>query len=103
APPSPCKTFYQDLLTRATTPPPSTRAARPEVSPELDEVIARMMALRPDDRYPSAEAVMQALLPFLSPVLRDRIILSGGRSSGQALWKTAQKADESARVYRVLI
>jgi serine/threonine protein kinase len=38
---------------------------RPEVPAELDAIIARMMAKEPDDRYPSAAAVAEALLPFL--------------------------------------
>ncbi len=100
--PFPSKNIYKGLMNRAGTPPPSARLVRPEVPAELDEVIARMMAMNPDDRYPSAEAIMQGLLPFLSPVLRDRFILSAGRSSGEALWKRS-KEDCLPRSYRVLI
>ncbi len=46
-------------------PPPSARALRPEVPAGLDAVLSRMMAADPDQRYPSAEAAMRALLPFL--------------------------------------
>ena len=35
-------------------PPPSARARRPELSPEIDEVLQRAMAKDPDDRFPSA-------------------------------------------------
>jgi response regulator RpfG family c-di-GMP phosphodiesterase len=44
---------------------PSLRTARPELPPELDRVMSKMMALDPEDRYPNPQAVMQALLPFL--------------------------------------
>jgi response regulator RpfG family c-di-GMP phosphodiesterase/serine/threonine protein kinase len=109
--PFPCKNLYKDLVNRLVAPPPSVRgapqSARSDVPPELDDVIARMMAIKADDRYPSAEAVLQALVPFLSPVVRDRFILSGGKSSGEALWKPTaawQPADgERERAYRVLI
>ena len=55
-----------DLLSR-TEAPPSVRAFEPAVPPGLDAVVARMMATNPDDRYPTAEAVTRALLPFLKP------------------------------------
>jgi response regulator RpfG family c-di-GMP phosphodiesterase len=45
--------------------PPSARVLRPEVPAGLDAVLSRMMALDPAHRYPSAEAVMRALLPYL--------------------------------------
>lgn len=48
-----------------TDPPPSARAWRPELPTGLDAVLGRMMAPDPDQRYPTAEAVMRALLPYL--------------------------------------
>ena len=58
----------EDLAARLTQPPPSACAAFGRRSPaELDAVVARMMALNPDDRYPTPQAVMRALLPFLQP------------------------------------
>jgi hypothetical protein len=35
-------------------PPPSARARRPALNPEMDEVLQRTMAKDPDDRFPSA-------------------------------------------------
>ncbi|HEX4591324.1 MAG TPA: serine/threonine-protein kinase, partial [Gemmataceae bacterium] len=54
----------EDLRLRLTQPPPSARAVRREVPSQLDNVIARMMAVDPADRYPTAETVMRDLLPF---------------------------------------
>lgn len=58
-------TFVEVLLRRLNQPPPSARARRPEVPAALDAVVARMMACHPDVRYPTAQAVMNALLRFL--------------------------------------
>jgi response regulator RpfG family c-di-GMP phosphodiesterase/tRNA A-37 threonylcarbamoyl transferase component Bud32 len=55
------------LLQRLTQPAPSLRSVMPDAPPELDAVLARMMALNPDDRYQCPQAVMRALLPFLKP------------------------------------
>jgi response regulator RpfG family c-di-GMP phosphodiesterase/serine/threonine protein kinase len=55
------------LASRQVAAPPSLRAVRPELPRGLDEVIARMMALNPEDRYRTPRAVIQALLPFLKP------------------------------------
>src|SRR5205085_114947 len=60
----PQNNFAQDLLARLRQAPPSVREVRPEVPAELDAVVSRLMAVTPDDRYPSAQAVMRALLPF---------------------------------------
>ncbi len=57
--------LVRDLLNSLNLPPPSVRASRPEVSAELDAVVARMMAVEPANRYPTPQAAMQALLPFI--------------------------------------
>jgi len=54
----------QELIHRQTQPPPSARNRRPDISPDLDAVVKRMMALEPDDRYAAPAAVLRALLPF---------------------------------------
>ncbi|HSQ58148.1 MAG TPA: HD domain-containing phosphohydrolase, partial [Gemmata sp.] len=51
--------------------PPSARAIRSDVPAGLDAVLSRMMAIEPAHRYPTAEAAMRALLPFL-PGLSSR-------------------------------
>jgi len=54
----------QDINRRLNQGPPSIRTTNPELPPQLDAVVSRMMALQPEHRYPSAQAVMSALLPF---------------------------------------
>ncbi|HXX69017.1 MAG TPA: protein kinase [Polyangiaceae bacterium] len=45
---------------------PSLGKLRPEIPMQLDRVIARALAKSPSDRYPSAEMLAAALLPFAS-------------------------------------
>ncbi|MBD0290298.1 MAG: serine/threonine protein kinase [Thermoleophilia bacterium] len=42
-------------------PVPSVRDLRPELSPRLDDVLRRAMAKRPEDRFPSLDALLAAL------------------------------------------
>ena len=56
------------IAARLTQPPPEVRASRPDVPVALDGVIRRMMAHQPEDRYPTPQAAMRALLPFVNPV-----------------------------------
>ncbi|MBM3978943.1 MAG: response regulator [Planctomycetes bacterium] len=49
-------------------PPPSARAVRAEVPAGLDAVLSRALAADPEQRYPSADALARALLPFLPQV-----------------------------------
>ncbi|HMC63648.1 MAG TPA: protein kinase [Gemmataceae bacterium] len=91
-----------DLVSRLTQPPPSVRALRPEVPVALDAVVARMMALKVEDRYPTPQAVMQALLRFLEPSSRDLLASSSPAATGQqaVLSGTTRTA---SRVHQVLI
>jgi response regulator RpfG family c-di-GMP phosphodiesterase len=91
------------LALRATEPPPSVRTVRPEVPAELDALLTRLMAVNPDDRYPSAQAVMRALLPFLKPELRDHLLTPAVRSAGSRPGVPINAVPEGARVHRVLI
>jgi response regulator RpfG family c-di-GMP phosphodiesterase len=91
----------QDLVQRLTTAPPSVCAARPELPGGLDTVVAKMMAVKPEDRYPDGQAVMRALLPFLEVRRRETVAAtlplsapsrSGGKGPGAG-----------PRVHRVLV
>ncbi|MBY0528270.1 MAG: protein kinase [Gemmataceae bacterium] len=93
-----------DLAVRLTQSAPSVRSVRPDVPPELDVVVSRMMALKPENRYATPQAVMRALLPFLPRYDRSERswpALSHGSPTSLA---TAKEASAStSRVSRVLI
>jgi response regulator RpfG family c-di-GMP phosphodiesterase len=55
---------FADVIA-ALGPPPSARGVRGDVPAGLDAVLSRMMTADPAQRYPSADAAMRALLPFL--------------------------------------
>jgi response regulator RpfG family c-di-GMP phosphodiesterase len=61
----------QDLASRLQTPPPSLCRKHPELPRELVAVLKRLMALKPEDRFDTPQAVMRALLPFLKTDLRE--------------------------------
>ena len=53
-----------EIARRMTQPPPSVRTYRPEVPAALDEVLANLLAPKPENRYPDPQAVLRALTPF---------------------------------------
>jgi len=75
-------TAVEKLVQHQMEEPPSIRKIRRDAPAELDKVIRKLMAKRPEDRYASAAAAAEALLPFTSasqkaaparlPILRDR-------------------------------
>jgi response regulator RpfG family c-di-GMP phosphodiesterase len=100
-PPFPARdNVVQELAARLTQQPPSARARRPEVPAELDAVVRKMMALAPQDRYQTPQAVMKALLPFLKPDLRDDQP-AGGQLERPLSGSLA--GESGAKVHRVLL
>lgn len=61
-----------DRAQRLIQAPPQLRNVRPDLSPGLEKVVARMMALAPDDRYFTPQGVLRALQPFLSVEVATR-------------------------------
>jgi response regulator RpfG family c-di-GMP phosphodiesterase len=61
--------WARQVAARLSEPPPDVRALRTDASPELAAVIRRMMAHQREDRYPTPQSVMRALLPFVNPVV----------------------------------
>jgi serine/threonine protein kinase len=62
--PFPEGSLMKKLYYHQTTPPRPPSHYRPEVPPELDEVILRMLAKSPDDRFQTPAEVAQALEPW---------------------------------------
>jgi response regulator RpfG family c-di-GMP phosphodiesterase/serine/threonine protein kinase len=70
----------EKLLRRMTMPAVTVRSVRPEVSSELDALVARMLALEPERRPPTMAAVQQALRPFLeTPTVAHTGILTSAQ------------------------
>jgi eukaryotic-like serine/threonine-protein kinase len=63
-PPYAAKDLPQLLRTIAAGNPPSARARRPELPPMLDAAVLRAMCAEPQGRFPSVEALAEALQPF---------------------------------------
>jgi response regulator RpfG family c-di-GMP phosphodiesterase len=99
----PGSSMTETLVRRLTQPPPSLRAVAPELSADLDAVLARMLAVRPDDRFATPQEVMRALLPFIRPEVQ-----LGGRASGPSSVSMrdalrAEGLDNVATTHRILL
>src|SRR5258707_7435387 len=76
---------------------------RPEIHAELDAVLARMMALKPDDRYATPQAVMEALAPFVKPEMRDHLLLPASQAVADLALALPQETPGSTRMHHLLI
>lgn len=94
-----------EVARRLTEPPPSVRTLRPDVPPQLDAVVARMMATNLMDRYALPEAVMQAMVPFLNLDMKDHLLysptLENAASSQNALGRQASMGKVTHHVLAV--
>ncbi len=59
--PYPAPNIVTAAMRHLNDPVPSVRSARPEISPRVDAVVRRAMAKRPEDRYPTTDALIGAL------------------------------------------
>jgi len=89
-----------DTACRLLRPPPSVRAWRAEIAADLDAVVARMLAPDPDDRYPTPQAAMRALLPFLKPEVHEHLLLTAEPGIGRYA-ATLEQAE--SRMQHILI
>jgi WD40 repeat protein len=71
-PPFPEGTAAEKLNRHACEEPTPLAALRPEVPEGLAAVVGRMMAKRPEDRYPTAAAAAEALRPYADAVPQGR-------------------------------
>lgn len=94
----------QDLVNRLKQVPPSIRLWQPDLPVELDAVVSRMMAVEPDERFPTPQAVMQALLPFLPSKSHDPTRLSSSSvSCDQRFVLLPEQKPSPARPRHVLV
>ena len=90
-------TLMEAVMRRRQQAPLSARALRADIPQDLENVMGRMLALRPEDRYPTPQAVMHALLPFLeNPALAHAPTKSSAGGPDQML--TAEAGTRPARV-----
>jgi response regulator RpfG family c-di-GMP phosphodiesterase/serine/threonine protein kinase len=94
-------TEMEVLIRRLTQQPPSLRKVMPNLPASLDEVVTRMMALKPEDRYATPQEVMLALLPFLRP--DSSLNLLSKRTSSSEMFARGGGLAAGAHVHRVLI
>jgi putative two-component system response regulator len=88
----------QDLAARLQTPPPSVCSKCPELPRELERVLKKLMALRPDDRFATPQDVMRALLPFLKTELREH---NAGLVSADAALPAAETGKHAHQILLV--
>jgi response regulator RpfG family c-di-GMP phosphodiesterase len=95
--------FGRDLLQRLTQAPPGIRTVRPELPPELDQVVGRMMAFNPDERFPHILAIKQALLPFLKTQPQVACRAEAPAEPVKRPVAATPPSPAEGRIYRVLI
>lgn len=87
------------LVAHATKAPPSLRSVAPEVEPALADVIDRLLSKRPDERFPTGEALAEALDKALERVQQARergaaVVLSNDEA--MAVWRRAAELQAEA-------
>ncbi|HLN32767.1 MAG TPA: HD domain-containing phosphohydrolase [Gemmataceae bacterium] len=93
-----------DFVRRLNQPPPSARAFRPDVPAGLDAIVARLLAVEPDDRFQGPQDVMRALLPFLKPDLHEHLLSHSHANGDQPGVAAAANAPTAAsRLRHVLV
>ncbi|MBN2578130.1 MAG: protein kinase [Pirellulales bacterium] len=64
----------QKILAHRQEPIPTIRAVRPDVPEEIDRLLGRMLAKRPDERPATATEIIQALQPYTGPAELSELI-----------------------------
>jgi serine/threonine-protein kinase len=75
-PPYPDGSPIEKILKHQADPPPPLQAVRPDVPDALAEIVARLMAKKPDDRFPSARDLAAALEPLTHYTADDALIVT---------------------------
>ena len=91
------------LLRRMNQEAPSLQAVDPTLPDELDALVARMMACNPEDRYPTPQAVMNALLRFLKSGSSDSFQLPPSSRKNEPKHLPSPASEKMPRVRRVLV
>jgi serine/threonine-protein kinase len=83
-----------------TEPPPPLRNYRPDLPPEFEAVVGRMLAKNAEERFPNTQAVREALSPFRTffgaPVLAEGVLPTAKIAPTQALSGVRHSSPTSA-------
>jgi hypothetical protein len=83
-----------------TEPPPPLRNYRPDLPPEFEAVVGRMLAKNAEERFPNTQAVREALAPFRTffgaPVLAEGVLPTAKIAPTQALSGVRHSSPTSA-------
>jgi serine/threonine protein kinase len=94
---------FEAIKLRRTQVPPPVRERRPEVSPELEDVISRMMATAIEERISSPTLLMQELAQFLQPVVDEQPVSRRPPSVAELVLNLPEVAPKATSRHRVLI
>ncbi len=83
-------------LKHISDPPPPPRAINPDISPELETVIDRILSKEPEDRYPTGAALVEALEQALASRLQEMTRTAPPDSLKAALPAGAIRLSDSA-------
>lgn len=79
----------QLLVTICISPPPRLSDVAPWVPPEVAEVVHRALVIRPDERYPSAAAMLEAIRGLVpSAALREEMLAPSGERAREVIAST---------------
>jgi serine/threonine protein kinase len=85
------------ILRHATDPPPSVRAHRPDLPPQLDGLIQWLMAKRPEDRAQVPLQAAMALQPFCAPLPPAPVIQPPAEASNSQAFRIPEDAPSRRR------
>src|SRR5262249_12017823 len=72
----------QELTSRLTQEPPALRSVQPDLNPELEAGVARMLVCQAEQRYATPPCCTRAPLPFLKPEDREQAALQTLQGAG---------------------
>lgn len=94
------------VMSHRDKPPPSIRKVRPDVPEALDRILAKMMAKRPEDRYPSLKQLIADLKQFTvkqAPAPAPQVFSSNSTTAGEAQFQLLQRwRDQAGRSQMVV-
>jgi serine/threonine-protein kinase len=106
----PSSVVVMGMQLRETPPPPRARAPSQAIPAAVEAIVLRAMAKRPDERFPSAEAMREALEQTLSMPARrharaQRVAAAAtltlsivGAAAGSAYWARSQTVEAESAV-----